>query len=120
MPAHRLGLRVELQPLDVHEAADYLVHQVRCAGGNAETIFNDEAIETLIGATAGVPRLINQAAWQAMNLCSEVGAISVDVEAVFEALAVLGLSVEEEREPRLLLSEETNDGDGPSLERVSA
>jgi type II secretory pathway predicted ATPase ExeA len=113
----RLGLRVELQPLDVHESADFLVHQVRAAGGNAEAIFTDEAIETLVGATAGVPRLLNQAAWQAMNLCSDVGALLVDVEAVFEALAVLGISMEEQ-EPRLMLSEELN-GD-ESLDRVSA
>lgn len=118
----RLSLRVELEPLDVHEAADYLIHQVRSAGGNADAMFTDEAIETLVAATSGVPRLLNQVAWHAMSLCSEIGVVQVDVEAVFEAVAVLGLSIgeQEQQEPRLVLTEEPNDDMDESLGRVSA
>jgi type II secretory pathway predicted ATPase ExeA len=115
----RLALRVELEPLDVHEAADYLLHQIRSAGGRPEDVFTDEAIEALVGATAGVPRLLNQSAYQALTLATEAEVQQVDVEAVVEALALLGLGTEEEAEPRLLLSER-KDGEDEAASRESA
>ncbi len=115
----RLALRVELEPLDVHEAADYLLHQIRSVGGRPEDVFGDEAIESLVGATAGVPRLLNQTAFQALTLAAEAGAQQVDVEAVLEALTLLGLGTEAQAEPRLLLSEGKDGGDEVA-DRVSA
>ena len=41
-----------------------------------------------------MPRLLNQAAHQALNLAAEAGAAEVDAEAALEALALLGLSEE--------------------------
>ena len=90
--AQRLAVRAELQPLALQEAADYLLHQVRIAGGRPERLFADEALELLSRQTRGIPRLLNQAAHQALNLAAEAGAAEVDAEAALEALALLGLA----------------------------
>jgi type II secretory pathway predicted ATPase ExeA len=99
----RLAVRVELDPLGVEEAADYLLHHLRQAGGGTEPVLTDEALELLARGTHGVPRLLNQAAHQAMVLAQEAGAGQVDVEAALEALAGLGLEV----------------GPGPAMEVVA-
>jgi type II secretory pathway predicted ATPase ExeA len=91
----RLAVRVELPPLAVQEAADYLLHHLRVAGGRPERVLADEALELLARATRGVPRLLNQAAHQALALAHEAGAGQVDVEAALEALHLLGLEAEE-------------------------
>jgi type II secretory pathway predicted ATPase ExeA len=90
----RLVVRAELQPLGIQEAADYLLHHVRSAGGRPARVFSDEALELLARATGGVPRLLNQAAHQALALAAETGAGEVDVEAALEALNQLGLDEE--------------------------
>jgi type II secretory pathway predicted ATPase ExeA len=87
----RLAVRVELEPLEVQEAVDYLLHHLRVAGGKAEAIITDEAVEMLARATHGVPRLLNQAAHQALRLAVEATTEQIDVESVLEALAILGL-----------------------------
>jgi type II secretory pathway predicted ATPase ExeA len=92
----RLAVRVELQPLDVQESADYLLHHLRVAGGRPEEVITPEVLEPLARATGGVPRLLNQAASGALSLAAEAGAPHVDLEAVLEALARLDLEVPEE------------------------
>ena len=88
----RLAIRAEIEPLPLQEAADYLLHHVRIAGGRPERLFADEALELLARQTRGVPRLLNQAAHHALNLAAESGAAGVDVEAALEGLAMLGLA----------------------------
>jgi len=90
----RLAVRAVLAPLGVEEAADYLLHHVRAAGGRAELLITSEALELLARGTGGVPRLLNQAGHLALRLASGGGAESVDVEAAVEALAALGLEAE--------------------------
>jgi type II secretory pathway predicted ATPase ExeA len=95
----RALVRARLQPLDVHEAADYLVHQLRAAGGRPEAIISDEALEVLARGTKGVPRVLNQAAHQALNLGQSAGADLVDAEVALDALAALGLGEEDGAPP---------------------
>jgi type II secretory pathway predicted ATPase ExeA len=90
----RLAVRAALEPLDVEEAADYLLHHVRAAGGKPDELFAGEALELLARNTHGLPRLLNQAAHQALRLAASAGADQVDAEAVLEALTLLGLSGE--------------------------
>jgi general secretion pathway protein A len=92
--AQRLAVRAEVLPLPLQEAADYLLHHVRVAGGRPEALFADEALELLSQQTRGVPRLLNQAAHQALALAAEAGAAQVDAEAALEALDMLGLTAE--------------------------
>jgi type II secretory pathway predicted ATPase ExeA len=91
----RLIVRPQLETLGVHEAADYLVHQLRTAGGRPERIMTDEALEILARGTQGVPRLLNQAGHQALGLAASAGADQVDAEVALEALAALGLEAVE-------------------------
>src|SRR5262249_16379958 len=60
--SQRLVVRGTLEPLGVEEAADYLLHALRGAGGRPEKILDGEAMEILARATRGIPRLLNQAA----------------------------------------------------------
>jgi general secretion pathway protein A len=87
----RLSVRIQLEPLGLHEAADYLVHGLRAEGGRPERIITDEALEILARATGGVPRLLNRAAHQAFQLAHSAQVTQVDVEAVLEALGELGI-----------------------------
>src|SRR5207237_170374 len=87
----RLVVRQKLEPLGVHEAADYLYHHLRLAGGRPEQVLTGEAAEMLARATRGVPRLLNQAAYQALGLAQEADSRCVDAEAALEALALFGL-----------------------------
>src|SRR5262249_51876445 len=79
--SQRLAGRAGLQPLRVEEAAVYLLHQLRTAGGGPEDILSDEALEILARGGQGVPRLLNQAAHQALALAYAAGSVSVDAEA---------------------------------------
>jgi type II secretory pathway predicted ATPase ExeA len=86
----RLVTKVRLDALSLHEAADYILHHLRAAGARLEDIVTEDALEVLARSTNGVPRLLNQAAHQAFRL-AEADAGQVDVEAVLEALDILGL-----------------------------
>lgn len=92
----RLAICVRLDPLGLHEAADYLVHHLRSAGGRPDRIVSDEALEILARGTRGVPRLLNRAMHQAMTLVFRAEAALVDAEAALDALGALGLADEVE------------------------
>ncbi len=87
----RVAVRAALEPLPLQEAADYLLHHVRVAGGRPEALFSDEALEILARGSGGVPRLLNHAAKQALALAAEAGNGQVDAEAALESLARIGL-----------------------------
>lgn len=93
--AQRTAVRARLETLPLDEAADYLVHQIRSAGGRPDSIFTDEALEVLARGAAGVPRFLNQAAHSALLMAYSAGATLVDAEAAVEALSTLGLGVDE-------------------------
>jgi type II secretory pathway predicted ATPase ExeA len=87
----RMAVRATVEPLALQEAADYLLHHIRIAGGRPSAVFTDEALEVLARGSGGVPRLLSQAGRQAMTLSAEADASQVDAEAALEALARLGL-----------------------------
>jgi type II secretory pathway predicted ATPase ExeA len=95
----RLVTRLLLAPLGVDEAADYLLHHLRRAGARPESLISDEALEILARHTRGVPRLLNQAARQALILANDAEAAYVDVEAALEALTALGIEVPDDSPP---------------------
>ena len=106
----RLDVRLTLEPLGVEESLDYLLHHVRLAGGRPERIFDEAGLDVLARGTHGIPRLLNQAAHQALMLADAGELPQVDAEAALEALSLLGLEAE--------LGEEEPVGSRPSaLER---
>jgi type II secretory pathway predicted ATPase ExeA len=94
--SQRLAVRAAVEPMSVPEAADYLVHQIRVAGGRPDDVLAEEARELLARGTRGVPRLLNQAAHEALTLACSAEVRPVDAEAALEALALLGLDVPQE------------------------
>lgn len=94
----RLAVRTFVPALTLTEAADYLLHQLRVAGAQPDQLLPQEALELLARSTRGQPRLLNQAAHRSLALACAAGSQSVDVEAVLEALSVLGIEVLEEAE----------------------
>lgn len=87
----RISVRVELQPLEVEEAVDYLLHHLRVAGSRCSESFTPESLTLLAQAAQGVPRLLNQAAQRALAMAEEMQAEQVDAEVVLEVLAILGI-----------------------------
>ncbi|MBA4065195.1 MAG: hypothetical protein C0501_16070 [Isosphaera sp.] len=100
--AQRVGVPAAVPPLSADEAAKYLRHQVRAAGGAPE-LFDEAAVAAVVGACGGVPRVLNRAAGLALELAAEAGATAVDVEAALEALDRLGLAAAEEPAGPVLL-----------------
>jgi type II secretory pathway predicted ATPase ExeA len=92
----RLAARPKLEALELEEAVDYLLHHLRLAGAQPEKLIEEPALEILARGTRGVPRLLNQAAHQALQLAHRAEMKSVDSEAALEALAVLGLEADAE------------------------
>src|SRR5262249_30856744 len=99
--SQRLLVRAQVEALGAAEAADYLLHHLRTAGAKAEEVVSEEALEILARGTGGVPRLLNQAAHQALQLAEAAEADTVDAEAALEALAGLGIEAEAGGEVKL-------------------
>jgi type II secretory pathway predicted ATPase ExeA len=95
----RLAVRAAVEPLNVAEAADYLVHRIRIAGGQPDEVLSGDARELLARGTRGIPRLLNQAAHEALTLACTADVRPADAEAALEALALLGLEVPEDSLP---------------------
>lgn len=57
--AQRVAAHARLSPLTAEEAARYVAHLLRSAGGSG-TEFDPGALETILAHTGGVPRRINQ------------------------------------------------------------
>ena len=87
----RLTVRAKLDLLDASESAEYLIHQVRAAGGRPEWIFGDDVLDILTHAANGNPRILNQVAHAAFMLADEAEQGQVDAEAAVEAVTRLGL-----------------------------
>jgi type II secretory pathway predicted ATPase ExeA len=88
----RLVVRPTLEPMGVEEAADYVLHHLRAAGGAADDIIDGETLELIARLTGGVPRLLNQVMHHALRLSASMECPSVELECVLEALAAFGLA----------------------------
>lgn len=84
--AQRLITRAQIHPFGLRESADYIAYQVSRAGGKTGRVFSDEALEVLARGSRGIPRLLNQAAYNALLLAQKAEMSEVDVEAAIEAL----------------------------------
>ncbi|MDB5311672.1 MAG: hypothetical protein JWO38_5874 [Gemmataceae bacterium] len=103
--AQRVGARCRLEPFSPDESEAYLRHQIKTAGGDPARVFDPEAVALIAGACGGVARVLNRVAGLAAELAAGAAAEVVDVEAVLEALARLGLAApgaEESGEPVIL------------------
>jgi len=93
----RISVICKLEPLNIEESADYLLHQIRWAGGRPEKLLGDDVLDILSHASQGIPRLLNRAAHSAFTLAYLAGSTVVDAEAAVEAITRLGLDEQAER-----------------------
>jgi type II secretory pathway predicted ATPase ExeA len=87
----RVSVFCMLEPLSIEESADYLLHQIRRAGGQPEKLLGEDVLDILCHASRGIPRVLNQSAHLAFTLANQAGSSSVDAEAAVEAVTRLGL-----------------------------
>lgn len=67
----RIVGRLHLNSFSREETADYVRARLTTSGGDAEGIFNDDALQTVYLATQGIPRLINQICDHALLMASD-------------------------------------------------
>jgi type II secretory pathway predicted ATPase ExeA len=80
--AHRVDVKVCVEPLDSSTAAAYVHHRVRCAGGGA-AVFAADALAALHDMGGGLPGLMNTLADNALFeafLCGRSAVTAVDIE----------------------------------------
>ena len=59
----RIAIYYHLQPLDMEETRDYVLHRINLAkanGHNLDTLFDPQTYELIYRSTGGLPRLINR------------------------------------------------------------
>ncbi len=86
--AHRVEVKVRMEPLDLEGVAAYLVHRIQQAGG-APSILEAEAISALQRLGRGLPGWMNTLADNAIFeafLCGRQQVSRVDIECVHRAL----------------------------------
>jgi general secretion pathway protein A len=81
----RIGAAFQLQPLGASDTAAYVAHRLAVAGASRE-IFSPAAVERLHAAAAGIPRVVNHLATQALLEGMARGAQRVEAPVV-EAVA---------------------------------
>jgi type II secretory pathway predicted ATPase ExeA len=90
--ADRVDVQLRLAPLGEEEAAQYLKHRVRAAGGNP-AILESAAVTALVKAGEGIPRRLNTLADEALfeaHLAGRESATAADVERVAGELGFEG------------------------------
>ena len=80
----RIGADFQLRPLDATEAAQYVRHRLSVAGGAAD-LFSAGAVARLHQASAGIPRVLNHLATQALLEAMARGLTGVDEAAAAAA-----------------------------------
>jgi general secretion pathway protein A len=55
----RIAIRFHLYPLKKSEVASYIGHRLGVAGGDAELVFDEKAVDLVYEYSCGVPRIIN-------------------------------------------------------------
>ena len=81
--------RLYLDNFSQDETRDYICARINAAGGDATSIFSDDAFQTVYQATNGVPRLVNQLCDHTLLLASVASHSRVDGARVEEAWADL-------------------------------
>jgi type II secretory pathway predicted ATPase ExeA len=80
----------KMTPLQTHE---YIMHRLKVAGSRSK-IFTDDAVEAIVAATRGTPRLVNTFCDRALRVSYETGNPLVDVDSVRQAADEIGLGSE--------------------------
>lgn len=85
----RVVARCYLDALNQEETLGYIQSQIAVAGGNAQDLFTEDAVQAIHRVTGGVPRLINQVGEHALLLAAAGGHSQLDAAGIEEAWADL-------------------------------
>ncbi len=85
----RIVSRHYLGPLDSQETSLFVRAQLQAAGARHDGLFTAQALERIVRATDGVPRLVNQVCDHALVLAFAGGARTIDAAGIDEAWADL-------------------------------
>ncbi len=88
--AQRVRLRFHLGPLSKRELREYIDHRISVAGGDAEELFDEDAIPVIYRYTGGVPRLTNTLCDTAMLCAFADDKQRIDAAAIQVAIEELG------------------------------
>lgn len=80
----------KMTPAQTHA---YIRHRLKVAGSRSK-IFTDDAVEAIVAATHGTPRLVNTFCDRALRVSYETGNPRVDVDSVRQAADEIGLGSE--------------------------
>jgi type II secretory pathway predicted ATPase ExeA len=80
----------KMTPVQTHE---YIIHRLNVAGAQSR-IFTDDAMEAVIVATRGTPRLVNSFCDRALHVSYEANKTIVDLDSVRRAADDIGLGTE--------------------------
>jgi type II secretory pathway predicted ATPase ExeA len=81
----RIAARCYLEALDRQQTSNYVRHQIEQVRGDADAIFNADALAAVFNATDGIPRLINQVCDHALLLAYSGGVHQLTSSAIEEA-----------------------------------
>ena len=85
----RISIKYNLEPLDVQNTLNYVVHRLKCAGAT-RGIFSREAVEALYKYTGGIPLRINNLCDRCLLIGLMRQASMVDSKVVQDAIEDLG------------------------------
>lgn len=88
----RIGVRVQLRPLNEQEVTDFLARHMKAAGCRKKNVFEPSALIEIFRHSRGIPRLVQNIALQAMLAAMEAHKASVDAEAVQNAIVDMDLN----------------------------
>ncbi len=86
----RTRLRQRLRPMTETETAEYIRHRLKVVGGNADDLFDPQAVAEIHRLCLGIPRLINTLCDTALTACMVSGEFRVTVETLAQVVEELG------------------------------
>jgi type II secretory pathway predicted ATPase ExeA len=81
----RIGLRFNLDGMDLAETVSYVKHHLKLAG-RSDTLFSDDALNLLHQTSRGIPRAVNNLALQALIAAFADGKGTIDEAAARAAI----------------------------------
>lgn len=89
--AQRVSLRCELVPLLPDDVKAYISHRLSVAGNDGRVRFTEQAVEWVVTASGGIPRVVNLICDRALQKAAGSNTAIVDAEHVVWAVQDLGM-----------------------------
>jgi type II secretory pathway predicted ATPase ExeA len=111
----RVSTICRLEPFSMVETAAYVRHRLEQAGYHGAPLFRKDALEQILTASHGIPRIINTLCFNALSTCRALNHRQVDGDMAAEVIADLELNQQAQRIPGLTEEAKTADFPQPGL-----